>query len=143
MAKCVVLRPSAEFSRIMRVVGKGAFVLATGLMACGTGAWTDAWADDAPIEGVYTQNELCRGNGSQQEPLRVKMGESEIAYAGGICSIDSRQQSGPSFTMQVTCKFKSGAVLGSVVIFTRKDDNTFDMRQQDGSYKAVLHRCAS
>ena len=126
--------PGAQAVRIMK---RGGCALATVLTLFGT----CALAEDASIEGIFTQNQICKGDGSQQVPLRVKMGETEIAYAGGTCSIDSRQQSGPNLTMQVTCKFKSGAVLGSVVTFTRKDDNTFDMSQQDGSYKAVLHRC--
>jgi hypothetical protein len=29
--------------------------------------------DDFPIEGAYTQNEACRGDGSKQEFLRVKI----------------------------------------------------------------------
>ena len=33
-----------------------------------------AWAEgDFPIEGVFTQNEACRGDGSKQEFLRVKI----------------------------------------------------------------------
>jgi len=32
-------------------------------------------------------------------------------------------------------------VLSSGVTFTKKDDNTFDMAQQEGTYRAVLHRC--
>ena len=44
--------------------------------------------------------------------------------------------------MRVTCKFKtSGAVMASAVTFTKKDNDTFDMAQQEGTYKAVLHRC--
>jgi hypothetical protein len=43
--------------------------------------------------------------------------------------------------MRLTCKFKSGAVLSSGVTFTKKDDNTLDMAQQEGTYRAVLHRC--
>lgn len=137
MARRAGGRPG-EIPRDVGIVNHRLFGLAAVLMAVATSAFAEG---DAPIEGVYTQNEICHGNGSQQEALRVQMGASEISYAGGICSIDSRQQSGPSLTMQVTCKFKSGAVLGSIVTFTRKDDNTFDMAQQDGTYKAVLHRC--
>jgi len=96
---------------------------------------------DFPIEGIYTQNELCRGDGSQQEFLRVKVTAQDVSYSGGICSIDSKQQDGDSLAMRVTCKFSSGAVMASAVTFTKKDNNTFDMAQQEGTYKAVLHRC--
>ena len=96
---------------------------------------------DFPIEGVYTQNEACRGDGSKQEFLRVKITPQDVSYSGGICSIDTRQQDADKLGMKVTCKFKSGAVMSSTISFTKKDSNTLDMAQQDGTYKAVLHRC--
>jgi hypothetical protein len=96
---------------------------------------------DFSIEGVYTQNEACRGDGSKQEFLRVKISSQDVSYAGGICSIDTRQQDADKLSMKVTCKFKSGSVLSSTISFTKKDSNTLDMAQQDGTYKAVLHRC--
>jgi hypothetical protein len=101
-----------------------------------------AWAEsDFPIEGVYTQNEACRGDGSKQEFLRVKITSQDVSYAGGICSIDSRHQEADTIGMKVTCKFKSGAVMSSAISFTKRDNNTLDMAQQEGTYKAVLHRC--
>jgi hypothetical protein len=96
---------------------------------------------DFPIEGIYTQNEVCRGDGSQQKFLRVLVTPQEVSYSGGICSIDSKQQDGDSLAMRVTCKFSSGAVMASAVTFTKKDANTFDMAQNEGTYRAVLHRC--
>jgi len=96
---------------------------------------------DFPIEGVYTQNEVCRGDGSKQEFLRVKITSQDVSYAGGICSIDTRQQDADKVSMKVTCKFKSGSVLSSTISFTKKDNVTLDMAQQGGTYKAVLHRC--
>jgi hypothetical protein len=102
-----------------------------------------SWAEgNFPIEGVYTQNEACRGDGSKQEFLRVKITSQEVAYSGGICSIDTRQQDADKVGMKVTCEFKSGAVLSSTISFTKRDNNTLDMaQQQGGTYKAVLHRC--
>jgi len=100
-----------------------------------------AVADDFPIEGIYRQNEVCRGDGSQQPFLRVTVTAQDVSYSGGVCSIDSRQQDGDHLAMRVTCKFSSGAVMASAVTFTKKDNNTFDMAQNEGTYKAVLHRC--
>jgi hypothetical protein len=94
-----------------------------------------------PIEGVYTQNEPCRGDGGKQEFLRVKVTPQEVSYAGGKCSIDDRQQDGDKLAMRVTCRFTSGAVLGSAITFTKTDNNTFAMAQVGGTYKAILHRC--
>jgi hypothetical protein len=96
---------------------------------------------DFPIEGVYTQNEACRGDGSKQDFLRVKITSQDVSYAGGLCSIDTRQQDADKLSMKVTCKFKSGAVMSSSISFTKKDNNTLNMTQEDGTYKAVLHRC--
>jgi hypothetical protein len=103
---------------------------------------TCAFAEgDFPIEGTFTQNEICKGDGSKQAFALVKVTAQDVSYSGGVCSIDSKQQDGDSLAMRVTCKFSSGAVMGSAVTFTKKDNNTFDMAQQEGTYKAVLHRC--
>ena len=116
-------------------VGAGSAMILAMILNC-------AFAEgDFPIEGIYTQNELCRGDGSQQEFLRVKVTAQVVSYSGGVCSIDSKQQDGDSLAMRVTCKFSSGAVMASAVTFTKKDNNTFDMAQNEGTYKAVLHRC--
>jgi hypothetical protein len=117
---------------------KRTFALGAGLamfMAC-------AFAEgDFPIEGTFTQNEVCKGDGSKQAFALVKVTAQDVSYSGGVCSIDSKQQDGNSLAMRVTCKFSSGAVMASAVTFTKKDNNTFDMAQQEGTYRAVLHRC--
>ena len=119
-------------------VGKLAFVTGAALAVLMDCALAEG---DFPIEGIYTQNELCRGDGSQQQFLRVKVTTQDVSYSGGVCSIDSKQQDGDSLAMRVTCKFSSGAVMASAVTFTKKDNNTFDFAQNEGTYKAVLHRC--
>jgi hypothetical protein len=118
--------------------GRLAFAAGAALAMLMTCAFAEG---DFPIEGIYTQNEVCRGDGSQQQFLRVKVTAQDVSYSGGVCSIDSKQQDGDSLAMRVTCKFTSGAVLASAVTFTKKDNNTFDMAQNEGTYKAVLHRC--
>jgi hypothetical protein len=122
--------------------GKRTFAVGAGLAMILAMILNCAFAEgDFPIEGIFTQNELCRGDGSQQEFLRVKVTAQDVSYSGGICSIDSKQQDGDHLAMRVTCKFTSGAVMASAVTFTKKDNNTFDMAQNEGTYKAVLHRC--
>ena len=66
----------------------------------------------------------CRGDGSKQEFLRVKVTPQEVSYGGGKCSIDDKQQDGDKIAMRVTCKFTSGAVMGSAIAFTKKDSKT-------------------
>jgi hypothetical protein len=118
---------------------KRTLILATGL---GLSLNCAIAAGEFPIEGVFTQNEPCKGDGTAQQFLRVQITPKNVSYSGGICSIDTKQQDGNKLSMQVTCKFTSGAVMASGVAFTKRDDNTFDMVQQDGTYKAVLYRCS-
>jgi hypothetical protein len=117
---------------------KRSFVLGAGLAMFMTCAFAEG---EFPIEGTFTQNEMCKGDGSKQTFALVKVTAQDVSYSGGVCSIDSKQQDGNSLAMRVTCKFSSGAVMASAVTFTKKDNNTFDMAQQEGTYKAVLHRC--
>ncbi len=112
-------------------------VAATLAMVCDRGLAQS----DASIEGTFTQNEVCRGDGSKQQFQLVKITPQDVSYSGGVCTIDSKQQDGNTIAMRLTCKFTSGAVMSSGVTFTRKDNNTFDMAQQEGTYRAVLHRC--
>ena len=121
-----------------QVRGKRIFAAGAGMAVILNCAFAEG---DFPIEGIYTQNEVCRGDGSQQQFLRVKVTAQDVSYSGGVCSIDSRTQNGDNLAMRVTCKFSSGAVMASAVTFTKKDNNTFDMAQNEGTYKAVLHRC--
>jgi hypothetical protein len=71
----------------------------------------------------------------------VKITPQQISYASGVCSIDDQKIDGKKTSLRVTCKFLSGAVMSSDINFSTRDEKTLDMAQQDGSYKAVLHRC--
>jgi hypothetical protein len=124
--------------RVRLIGGKRIFAAGAGMAMILNCAFAEG---DFPIEGIYTQNEVCRGDGSQQQFLRVKVTAQDVSYSGGVCSIDSKQQNGDNLAMRVTCKFSSGAVMASAVTFTKKDNDTFDFAQNEGTYKAVLHRC--
>jgi hypothetical protein len=134
------VRKGVRMSRL--VSDRLMLALAMGSIIALTAARTAMADGDIPIEGTFTQNEPCRGDGSQQKFQLVKITSKDVSYSGGVCSIDGKQQDGNNLAMRVTCKFKSGAVLASAVTFTRKDSNTFDMAQQDGTYRAVLYRCS-
>jgi len=114
--------------------------LSAGLMMTLTSALAE---DKLLIEGSYLQNQPCRGNSSDPEYLRVKITPLEISYAGGVCSIDEMQQDGKTFSIRVTCKFKSGTVVSDNIAFTVRNEMTLDMVQKGGSYTAVLNRCPS
>jgi hypothetical protein len=98
-------------------------------------------ADDVPIEGQYLQNRRCKGDRTDPAGLKVTIAPQEIAYSGGICSIDSRREDGPKVVYSVTCKFRSGAVMGADIAFVQLDDNVLHMTQLDGSFEADLYRC--
>lgn len=96
---------------------------------------------DLSIEGRYIRNQPCHGNGSDPADLAVTISEKEIAHSGGTCTIDSRRMDGDTLKLRLTCRFRSGSVLGADINFSRRDDNSLNMAQQDGSYRAVLYRC--
>ncbi len=102
-----------------------------------------ALSDDViPFEGIYLQNRACNGDKNDPDALRVKIGAKEISYAGGLCSIDDKQQTGNKLSVRLTCKFNSGGVVSAHIGFTIKNDKIIDLVQLDGSYTAVLHRCS-
>jgi hypothetical protein len=94
-----------------------------------------------PVEGTFMQNRPCHGDSRDEQALRVKITDKEITYAGGVCSIDNKQQDGNALSTHVTCKFKSGRVLSDTITFVVKDDKNLSMAQRHGNYKAVLNRC--
>ncbi len=99
-------------------------------------------ADETPIEGTYTQDQPCAGDGTDPDFLIVKITPKDISYASGVCAIDSRKREGNTVGVKVTCKFLSGSVMGSDISFTIRDGGqTLDMKQLDGTYQAVLHKC--
>lgn len=107
------------------------------------GAGTPALAeDDFPITGTYTENQVCRGDGSDASVSRVKIGPKEIeSSVFGVCTIRNRKRDGNKFQVNVECKGPGGAVMVGEVTFTIRDANTLDFADQDNTYKAVLHKC--
>ena len=98
-------------------------------------------ADETPIEGQYLQNRRCKGDRSDPAGLKVTIAANEITYSGGVCSIDSRRNEGGSVIYAVTCKFRSGAVMGAEIAFSPLDGGLLHMAQQDGTFEADLHKC--
>src|SRR5437879_549480 len=70
-----------------RIGDKRTFAVAAGLAMVLTCAFAEG---DFPIEGTFTQNEMCRGDGSKQEFALVKVTAKDVSYSGGVCSIDSK-----------------------------------------------------
>jgi len=98
--------------------------------------------DDFPITGSYTENQVCKGDGSDPGVSRVKIGPKEIeSSVFGICSIRNRKRDGNRFLVNVECKGPGGAMMVGEVTFSIRDANSLDFADQDNTYKAVLHKC--
>ena len=98
-------------------------------------------SDELPIEGQYLQNRRCKGDRTDPAGLKVTIAPHQITYSGGVCSIDSRRNEGSKILLAVTCKFRSGAVMGADIALVRLDDDAMHMAQQDGSFEADLYKC--
>jgi hypothetical protein len=122
------------FTIIQRIFVVVAVALAT---AAGASA---AFADDFPLSGNYTQNVLCKGDGTDPVAVRVKISPQEIVSNVGTCTILDTTRDGDTFVVRVECKFASGPLMGNLS-FTPKPDRTVDFVDRDGNYKAVLHPC--
>jgi hypothetical protein len=110
------------------------------IAAAGVGAAVQA-QDDFPLVGTYTENQICKGDGSDGNVARVKITAGSIDSEFGLCTILDRKRDGNTFAVHVECKGPGGnAMLGDVTFIVR-DDNTIDFSDQDKTYKAVLHRC--
>ncbi len=97
--------------------------------------------DDFPIVGTYTENRICKGDGSDSNVARVKITARNIDSAFGLCTILDRKRDGNTFAVQVECKGPGGSQMLGDVSFTLRDDKTIDFSDQDKTYKAVLHKC--
>jgi hypothetical protein len=98
--------------------------------------------DDFPILGTYTENQVCKNDGSDAGVSRVKISVKEIeSSVFGICAILSKKREASKFMVHVECKGPGGSVMLGDVSFTIRDSNTLDFADQDNTYKAVLHKC--
>jgi hypothetical protein len=111
-------------------------------LALGTAAsaGTALAAEDFPLTGNYTQNVICKGDGSDPVAVRVKITPQEIDSNVGACTILDTTRDGDTITVRVECKFPAGPLMGNLS-FTPRPDHTIDFVDRDGNYKAVLHRC--
>jgi hypothetical protein len=108
------------------------------LAALGTAAPGE---EDFPIVGTYTENQICKGDGSDSGVSRVKITLEDIDSVFGLCTILNKKREGATFAVHVECKGPGGSQMVGDVNFTLRDDKTIDFSDQDQTYKAVLHRC--
>jgi len=121
---------------VIKVAARVLSVIA--LAALGTAAPGE---EDFPIVGTYTENQVCKGDGSDSGVSRVKITAEDIDSVFGLCTILNKKRDGATFAVHVECKGPGGSQMVGDVNFTLRDDKTIDFSDQDQTYKAVLHRC--
>ena len=97
--------------------------------------------DDFPLVGTYTENQVCKGDGSDSGVSRVKITGRDIDSVFGFCTILSRKREGATFAVHVECKGPGGSQMLGDVNFTPRDDKIVDFSDQDQTYKATLYKC--
>jgi hypothetical protein len=116
-------------------------LLAAAMVATGLSLVGAASADDAiSINGNYTQNVDCKGDGTDAPAAKVTISSQEIVSNVGVCTILDSKQNGGSMLLHVECKFAGGPLMGDIT-FTPRPDNTVEFVDRDMTYKAILHRC--
>jgi hypothetical protein len=122
---------------------RSSFVTVVGTLVLAGITATPLWAeDDFPILGTYTENQVCKNDGSDAGVSRVKISPKEIeSSVFGVCSILSKKREATKITVHVECKGPGGSVMLGDVSFTIRDSNTLDFADQDNTYKAVLYKC--
>jgi hypothetical protein len=109
-------------------------------LALVTGASVARPADDFPFTGSYTQNNPCKGNGSDPSERLVKISPKTIDSKAGRCTFLMIKREGSAVAARVECDFPSGPLVGDVV-FTMQADNTINFTDRDQNYRSVLYRC--
>jgi len=125
----------------MRVGGffiSGALV---GIVAIGaTAAWAqDQATQEKALEGTYTQNQACKGDGSDKKLVTIH--EKEVESNFGPCTFADKKWNGKVLKTNATCKNKTGSTFDVSLEFTLHDDNTVAFVEEGSQYKSVLYRC--
>jgi hypothetical protein len=120
----------------MNLAGKVLSIVALAVLASPVQA-----EDDFPIAGTYTENQVCKPDGSDPGVSRVKITARDIDSVFGLCTILSRKREGATYIVHVECKSPGGSQMLGDVNFTPREDKAIDFSDQDQTYKAVLYRC--
>ena len=112
-----------------------------GIVALGASAAQaqDAAAQEKALEGTYTQNQACKGDGSDKKLVVIR--ETQVESNFGPCTFADKKWSGKVLKANATCKNKTGSTFDVSIEFTLKDDNTVGFIEEGSQYKSVLYRC--
>ena len=112
-----------------------------GIIALGMFASTVLGADEFPLVGTYTEDQVCRADSPDSGVPRVKITVRHIDSRFGLCTILSTKRVGATFALHVECEGSGGSRMMGDINFTPRDDKTFDFWDQDGAYTATLYKC--
>jgi hypothetical protein len=112
-----------------------------GIVALATFVSPVLGADDFPLVGTYTENQVCKADSSDSGVSRVKITVDDIDSGFGLCTILSRKREGATFALHVECKGPGGSRMMGDINFTPRDDKIVDFSAQDQTYKATLYKC--
>jgi hypothetical protein len=112
-----------------------------GIVALATFVSPVLGADDFPLVGTYTENQVCKADSSDSGVSRVKITVDDIDSGFGLCTILSRKRKGATFALHVECKGPGGSRMMGDINFTPRDDKIVDFSAQDQTYKATLYKC--
>jgi len=116
----------------------GALIGIVALGACAAQA-QDAAAQEKALEGTYTQNQACKGDGSDKKLVTIH--EKEVESNFGPCTFADKKWNGKVLKTNATCKNKTGSTFDVSLEFTLHDDNTVAFVEEGSQYKSVLYRC--
>ena len=79
-------------------------------------ALSSAKADPAPEEltGTYTQNAPCKGDGTGQANILVKISPEKIVSKVSACTFQHVRQDGTKMDARLECRFPTGPLIGEV-----------------------------
>lgn len=125
----------------MRVGGILTIGASIGLLAIGATAARaqDSAAQEKALEGTYTQNQACKGDGSDKKLVAIH--EKQVDLNFGPCTFADKKWNGKVLKAGATCKNKTGSTFDVSLEFTLKDDNTVGFVEESSQYKSVLYRC--
>ncbi|HEY1584652.1 MAG TPA: hypothetical protein VGH63_03130, partial [Polyangia bacterium] len=91
--------------------------------------------------GTYTQNQACKGDGSDPAKKLVTIHEKQVDSNFGPCVFADKKWNGKVLKANATCKNKTGSSFDVSLEFTLKDNNTVAFVEEGSQYKSVLYRC--
>jgi hypothetical protein len=131
--------PCSSARPARRSVGKVCAIIAAILVS----APASLASEGSPFSGVYRAGRPCRGDEAKSGGVLITITPQQITHPGGVCVIEDAKAKGNTAVLRTTCTDSHGKVLTGEVSFTKRAEDIIDVVALDGTYRAVLNRCAS